>query len=143
MKISCLIKRWQERSHFYTADLRKVILFLKEKYTQEVKLKEISELVGIDPSYLCRKFKKHFNCTIFEYLIYCRVLKAAELLLKTEKNIAQIGYEVGYSSIPTFSRTFKEWTGHAPVHFRQKYLALFNEKENEEEWKEILFASLA
>lgn len=58
-----------------------------------------------------------------EYIIHHRIEVAKQLLAKKELKdipISTIAYELGFSSLPAFSRLFKRKTGVSPSHWRRK-----------------------
>jgi AraC-like DNA-binding protein len=48
-----------------------------------------------------------------------RMIKAMELLMGSEKNISEVAYEVGYSSIAAFSNTFQQLVNMRPSEFQK------------------------
>jgi AraC-like DNA-binding protein len=42
-------------------------------------------------------------------------------LTKTRDSIAQVASDLGYADTSAFYRAFVEWTGMAPLHYRQRY----------------------
>ena len=73
-----------------------------------------------DKSYICREFKKYFNCTMTDYLLRTRLSFAANLLLTTNKTVADICDNVGLSSLPYFIKKFKEYYKITPSEFRKE-----------------------
>ncbi len=63
---------------------------------------------------LDRKIKGLINKTARQYLEGYRLDKAKELLQQKELTITEIAFEVGFSSLPYFSRRFKEKFGYPP-----------------------------
>jgi len=43
-----------------------------------------------------------------------------KLLTKTERSIAEIAFESGFSEQSAFNRAFKRWTGLSPLEFRKQ-----------------------
>jgi AraC-like DNA-binding protein len=46
--------------------------------------------------------------------------RAIELLCRTEKPVKQVAFAVGFADEKSFSRAFKEWTGHSPREYRRR-----------------------
>jgi AraC-like DNA-binding protein len=46
--------------------------------------------------------------------------RAIELLCRTEKAVKQVAFAVGFADEKSFSRAFKEWTGHSPREYRRR-----------------------
>ena len=85
-----------------------------------VKLSAIlEEKLGIDYHYLSTLFSSVEGVTIEKYTILQRIEKVKELLMYDEKNLSEIAYEMGYSSVQHLSQQFKKVTGLTPSHFKQ------------------------
>lgn len=55
-----------------------------------------------------------------------KLIEAKNLLMTTDKAIAEIGYELGYSDKAHFSHTFKKKSGQTPTSFREEMRGLFS-----------------
>jgi AraC family transcriptional activator of pobA len=53
-----------------------------------------------------------------------KLLEAKNLLIATDKTIAEIGYELGYNDKSNFSNVFKKKAGQTPTEFREEMRAL-------------------
>lgn len=92
----------------------------KEAEEFNVKLSAIlEEKLGIDYHYLSTLFSSVEGVTIEKYTILQRIEKVKELLMYDEKNLSEIAYEMGYSSVQHLSQQFKKVTGLTPSHFKQ------------------------
>jgi AraC-like DNA-binding protein len=69
---------------------------------------------------LKKLFQTIYDKTIFEYFTHEKIKKASEVLLSSEKNIAEIAYEFGYANPSNFSEAFKKQYNLTPNEFRQK-----------------------
>jgi AraC-like DNA-binding protein len=63
-------------------------------------------------------FKRKFNDTPLQYLQKIRINHAKELLLQSDQDIVSICFEVGYETLSTFYRTFRNLVGISPNKFR-------------------------
>ena len=77
----------------------------------------ISEAVGVSENYLCSIFMNMLGITVHTYLLNTRIARAKELILEGKYSMTQIAELTGFSSIHTFSRTFKKIYGHSPKAF--------------------------
>ena len=55
-----------------------------------------------------------------KYVKEVRLRKAAELLLATERGVAEIGAQCGFLDASYFTKTFREWAGCAPSEYRKQ-----------------------
>lgn len=104
-------------------------LCIKVKHAQEYILENLSDKlsialiatkVGTNENYLKRQFKLIMGCTIFEFIRENRMIKAKYLLQNTDKQVKEIALETGYSSISSFSQSFKKFFGFSPKTINQE-----------------------
>ncbi|MEH7379980.1 bifunctional transcriptional activator/DNA repair enzyme AdaA [Bacillus sp. JJ1533] len=91
---------------------------IKNNYAQNMTLHEISSRVGVSRFHLNRIFKERTGYTPRIYLEKIRVNEAKELLLTTNLNSTEVGYQIGYQSVSSFYNAFKRNTGLSPSQFR-------------------------
>ena len=89
----------------------KAFLCIENKYSQDISLEDVAQLVGISPFYLSRLLKQELNETFVEILTKVRIGQALILLQDPKKTIRQIGESVGYSNTTYFYKVFKKQTG--------------------------------
>lgn len=92
---------------------------LHEKFSESLSLNYIAESVGRHPVHLAREFRKHFRCTIGEYIRRLRVDFTARELSKSNVSLSEIALNAGFSQQSHFTKTFKLITGKTPTEFRQ------------------------
>jgi AraC-like DNA-binding protein len=81
-------------------------------------LEEFAALCHMSLSSFKRKFKEEYNESPAKYFTKMRIKKAIESVTNKELRISDIAYDLGYDSITTFNRVFKEQTGKSPSAFR-------------------------
>jgi|GEM_PF-1269123 len=69
---------------------------------------------------LRRKFKALFHCTLFSFILECRMEKAMHLVKHTPLPISQIGFRVGFEDVSNFSSAFRNYFKNCPSYFRKK-----------------------
>lgn len=85
-------------------------------------LSELSEITNYNYSYLSSVFRRETSTTLADYYRHRRMETARLLLLDDSLSATQIAEALGYSSIYTFSRAFKDSYGLSPRDYRQKEL---------------------
>jgi AraC family transcriptional regulator len=68
---------------------------------------------------LSTAFSATEHTTLEKYIIDFRINLIKELLVYSNKTLADIAFELGFSSIAHLSRQFKSYTGLNPSHFRE------------------------
>lgn len=81
-------------------------------------LTEFAKLCHMSLSTFKRKFKLVYNESPAKYISKMKINKAAEALVKKELRISDIAYDLGFDSLTTFNRAFKEQMGKSPTEFR-------------------------
>jgi signal transduction histidine kinase/ligand-binding sensor domain-containing protein/DNA-binding response OmpR family regulator len=88
--------------------LSKIMLYLEENLTNpQLSVEELSKHVGMSRSSLYSKLLELTGQTPVEYIRSVKLEKAAVLLEKSDMNIAQVAYSVGFSTPNYFARSFK------------------------------------
>ena len=95
-----------------------------ENTDKKVLSDHISNTIQREYNYLSHLFSVVEGVTIEQYFIRLRVEKVKELLVYGEMALAEIAFQLGYSSVAHLSGQFKKVTGLTPSHFR----SLKNEK---------------
>ena len=103
------------------ASVLEVKAFLDENYKDKITLDLLCAKFFISKHYLTHSFKEQFGMSITSYLLSVRITHAKQLLRFTNKNVEEIGYEVGIGAPHYFSRVFKEVEGLSPVQYRHKW----------------------
>nr|WP_279289016.1 helix-turn-helix transcriptional regulator [Anaerosolibacter carboniphilus] len=93
---------------------------LIQHYSEGFKLKVVAQELGMSESNLTRVFKQYYDMTPSEYVMKIRVKKATELLRGKDKSIVEIAHEVGFKSLSTFYKNFKENIGCTPREYRKR-----------------------
>lgn len=99
----------------------KVKEYVEEALHQSITLKEISNILHFNCSYLGQKFKYHVNMTFNEYLLQQRMEKAKSLLEHTDMKVYEIANEVGYTEMDWFYKKFKTYTGVSANEYRKMF----------------------
>ncbi|MBO9683339.1 MAG: response regulator, partial [Flavisolibacter sp.] len=88
--------------------LNTIMLYLEENLTNpELSVEELSKHVGMSRSSLYNKILDITGQTPVEFIRSYKLDKAAVLLEKSDMNIAQIAYSVGFSTPNYFAKSFK------------------------------------
>lgn len=85
----------------------------------DFKLNDYISDFGIGRTTFFNKVKSIAGCSPSEYIRVIRMKKAAELLVTTEDNVAEIGYKIGINDPAYFSRCFKQTFGKSPLQYRK------------------------
>lgn len=85
----------------------------------EFKLETYTSALGLGRTTFYSKLKSIVGCSPNEYVRMLRMKKAAELLITSDMNISEIGYQVGINDPFYFSKCFKNAFGKSPSQYRK------------------------
>ena len=83
-------------------------------------VEDLGKDMGLSRVQLYRKIKSLTNYSPNELLRIARLKKAASLLASSNMTIAEVGYEVGFSSPSYFAKCYKEEFGESPTDFLKR-----------------------
>ncbi|WP_375241109.1 GyrI-like domain-containing protein [Polaribacter sp.] len=108
------------------ARLNKAIVFIENNLSEKLSLHIISKEVYSSPFHFHRLFKIVVGETLQNFIIRCRIEKAASILIhQKEKSITDVATIVGFESLSSFSKSFKNFHGISPNKFKTETLQKF------------------
>lgn len=133
--ISCFWLYLKMEKSFYELELDKVIEndslpankyvqvrlskdFMQKYYAEKIKLESVAEKAFMSHFHYIRIFQKIYGITPKQYLKDIRIEKAKEKL-KSGFSVTEVCSEIGYESLPTFSKYFKLATGYSPKEYQK------------------------
>ena len=90
-------------------------------------IEQIADKMSVSQRYLSDTLKKETGKTSTEHLQLYLIDEAKNILLKPNKSIAAVAYELGFEYPQYFSRLFKKKEGLSPSEYRERYK--MNEKK--------------
>ena len=82
---------------------------------------ELSNAIGLSRSQLHRKLKAITDQSTTEFIRNYRLKRAADLIMQDAGNMAEIAYQVGFSSQAYFTKSFTELFGCSPGEYKKKH----------------------
>lgn len=86
----------------------------------ELSVETLGTLFGMSRVQLYRKIKNLTNYTPVEIIRITRLKAAQQLLASTDLNVAEVSYQVGFSSPSYFAKCYKEYFGETPNDTRSR-----------------------
>ena len=86
----------------------------------ELNVEDLGREMGMSRVQLYRKLKSLTNYSPNELLRQMRLKKAASLLASSDMTVAEVAYEVGFSSPSYFTKCYKEQFGESPTEFLKR-----------------------
>ena len=79
-----------------------------------------ADRLNVSPNYLSDLLRKLTGKSTIEHIHFHVVEKAKDLLVSSDKTVAEIAYELGFEYPPYFTRFFKKKTQTTPLQFRTR-----------------------
>jgi AraC-like DNA-binding protein len=95
-------------------------------YSQTLDITNLAAIASVSEAHFIRTFKATFGETPHRYLQRRRVERAMFMLRETPKSVTDTCLDSGFTSLGTFSRTFRDIVGMSPTDYRlrQEVIAL-------------------
>src|SRR5215472_8599802 len=87
-------------------------------YAEPLDVPSLAQIACVSEAHFIRTFRVTFGETPHRYLQRRRVERAMFLLRETDRSVTEICFDVGFTSVGTFSRTFGEIVGEPPTTYR-------------------------
>ena len=98
--------------------LRRVRDRIDREYAQPLNVEALAHGVHMSAGHLSRQFRLAFGESPYSYLMTRRIERAMALLRRGDLSVTEVCFEVGCSSLGTFSTRFTELVGMPPSTYR-------------------------
>ena len=101
------------------ARLRRVRDRMDREYAQPLDVEALARGAAMSAGHLSRQFRRAYGESPYSYLMTRRIERAMTLLRRGDLSVTQVCFEVGFSSLGTFSTRFSELVGMPPSAYRR------------------------
>ncbi len=98
--------------------IERAILTMRERFMDPLTLPEIADEAQLSPFHFNRVFRSMIGIPPSVFLAALRMEEAKKLLLTTQRSVTDICFDVGYTSLGTFTSRFGLFVGLPPSRFR-------------------------
>lgn len=99
--------------------LRRVRDRIDREYAKPLNVEALARDVHMSAGHLSREFRKAFGESPYSYLMTRRIERAMALLRRGDLSVTEVCFEVGFSSLGTFSTRFTELVGVPPSVYKR------------------------
>ena len=96
---------------------------MDRSYAEPLDIATLARVANLSEAHFIRSFRATFGETPHRYLQRRRVERAM-FLLRQNRGVTDVCFEVGFTSLGTFSRTFHEIVGVAPAEYGKRTAAM-------------------
>ena len=114
---------FEKNSAFYG-----IMDFCTHNFTEQITLDSVAERLHLSKYYVSHLINRKLGQNFNEYINNLRINEACALLRETDKKIAEISEEVGFGTIRSFNRSFKQITDLSPAEYRAQIATLKSRK---------------
>lgn len=105
---------------YYTDNTLNLALeYIENNISGDLSLDTIAANCFVSKYYLSHLFAGYKNMSIGRYVLECRINNAKDLLVATDKKVAEIGEMVGFNDSGYFCKVFKKEAGCTPLEYRK------------------------
>jgi AraC-like DNA-binding protein len=104
----------------HASRLTPVLAYIEENLAKPISHNLLARTACLSPSRFHFLFRAALGSAPYEYVQKVRLKKAQQLLIRTDRSIAEIGREVGHPDPYHFSRTFRRNVGLSPAKYRKQ-----------------------
>ncbi len=88
------------------------------RYAEPLTVADLAQAARLSPAHFSREFRRAFGESPHAYLLTRRLERAATLLARTDRTVADVCTAVGLSSVGSFTTTFTRLYGTSPSAYR-------------------------
>lgn len=99
--------------------IQKVLTYINSNYTQPLKIDQLAKQFGVSVSYLSHEFARFTNRSVYDYVLYRRVMLACQMM-QSDTSLNAIAYQCGFNDYSNFLRVFNKMLGASPSQFRKQ-----------------------
>jgi AraC-like DNA-binding protein len=93
---------------------------MDRSYADALDVQALADAVHLSRAHFIRSFRDAFGETPHRYLQRRRIERAMAFLRETDRPVTEICFDVGFSSLGTFCRTFRAIVGCSPTEYRAR-----------------------
>lgn len=105
------------------ARMDRVIAHIREHFSRDMPVSQLSEIAGLSPAHLARMFAQWTGTTPADYVRMVKIERARELLGQVDLSIKEVARATGFKNQYHFSRVFRQIDGLTPTLYREAKLA--------------------
>lgn len=98
---------------------RVLAAMLGDHWNQPLSLQQLSREAGVHPVTISKHFRRHFSCTLGQYVRRLRITRSLPLVTNPDIPLSDVAWQCGFADQSHFTRTFRSLTGFSPGAYRR------------------------
>jgi AraC-like DNA-binding protein len=91
------------------------------QYAEPLDVAALAREAHVSPRHFSRSFAETFGETPYQYLLTRRIERARHLLRTTDMQVLEVCMSVGFTSVGSFTTTFRRHVGMSPTEYRRAH----------------------
>lgn len=101
------------------ANVRKVYEYIESNLQYEISLRDLASVAGFSIAHFARAFKLTVGKSPYAFVLAARIQRAKDILRASDKAIADVALDCGFSSQAHLTSLFSRFVGTTPARFRK------------------------
>lgn len=110
-------------------DIHTVVDYIQNNHTNKISVETIANMMHVDRTYLCKRFKKKIGCSMQQYILDMRIMTAMRLI-ENGLSFKETAYQSGFNDPSNFTKIFTREVGKTPSEWKQFLLDNFEAFQN-------------
>lgn len=99
--------------------IQDILTYINLHYTDQINVTELARMFNVSASYLAHEFAHFTNRSVYEYVLYRRIMLSRQQMLGTD-SLNTIAFQCGFNDYSNFLRTFTKIVGMSPSAYRKQ-----------------------
>ena len=99
----------------------KVLEYIKDNYAQNISIDDIIRTVPLSRRIVEKRFLEKMGIPVYQYLLQYRIELFSDLLIKTDKPLADLAVHCGFNDYKNVARIFRKYKKITPSQYRNQY----------------------
>lgn len=118
---SAAIPGTTRRRALCAAMLQPVFRLVESRLEQQVRVSEMSQVLGLSPFHFSREFRRVTGLSPYAYVVKRRIARGGLLLAGTRMPIEEVARTIGFKTHAHFTHAFAKIAGTTPRQYRLRY----------------------
>lgn len=101
------------------AVLQNALKYIDQHYADPIRIEDLARECSISETHFRRLFSESFDVSPAEYLNMIRVLKACDIMKKSDDQMPSVAMKCGFQTVSTLDRNFKNVLGVTPYQWKK------------------------
>lgn len=100
--------------------MKRIGEFIESRLADKVALEELAQVVGMNSTAFCRRFRRTVGMPPYRYVLHARIERAKRQLGESGRSLCEIGCSLGFYDQSQFANTFRRVVGISPSAYRNR-----------------------